>query len=125
MAPSLVWKYFNKKKDDKGLLIANMTVCKLCSNEVKQQDGNTSTLMKHLKHNHILKHAELETEQKSVKRKADTTASELNSALAYIQAQQPESSSQNQALPTSSSKKRKPNPPSTFFTKIFEKNLGR
>jgi hypothetical protein len=117
MAPSLVWKYFDKKKDDKGLLVTNMTVCKLCSNEVKQQDGNTSSLIKHLKHNHIVKHAEMETERTSVKRKADLTASELNSALAHIQAQQPGTSSHNQVYITSSSKKQKLIPPSTFFTK--------
>jgi hypothetical protein len=119
MAPSLVWKYFDKKKDEKGLLVNRMTVCKSCKHDVKQKDGNTSSLLKHLKHNHQLEHGMLETERISVKRKADTTATELRDALAHVQAQQPGTSSQSQTPIASSSKKQKtiPGQSLNFFTK--------
>jgi hypothetical protein len=116
MAPSLVWKHFDKKENEKGVVIASMTVCKHCKKDVKQTGGNTTSLIYHLKHNHQLHHGILETERISVKRKADMTATELNDALAHIQAQQPGTSCPSQTN-ISSSKKQKTNHRPSFFTK--------
>ena len=67
---SSVWNYF-QKDDDMEYAICMITGCKA---KIKQAYGNTSSLLKHLKTNHIKKHEECVKEMKAneEKRKKST-----------------------------------------------------
>uniref|UniRef100_A0A803JGT7 BED-type domain-containing protein n=1 Tax=Xenopus tropicalis TaxID=8364 RepID=A0A803JGT7_XENTR len=54
-AMSVVWKYFGFKKSD---VEQTIIICKCCRAQVVAAGGNTSNLLHHLRHKHVLKYEE-------------------------------------------------------------------